>query len=237
MNDHTPPPAGHNNPPADAVDPIDEALAAHFDTIQEAENWLDGDPLETTAQMASVDALIKEMRTVGADIERAKKAATDPLHKAWKAEGDRWKPTIEDIDRIKTKLVQLVAPIKKKLADAEAAAKRAAWQAAEQARKDAEAAEAAAAAEGTNIDADREAAALKEAALQADKDARAASKSKVKGMRTVHKHKVMNGQDVINWIIANDKPAVQRFIADYVASSPRKTEIEGVHTYTEREAY
>ena len=37
----------HNNPP----DPIDEALAPFGDVISEAENWLDGSPVENEAQM------------------------------------------------------------------------------------------------------------------------------------------------------------------------------------------
>ena len=32
---------GHNNPP----DPIDEALAPYVDAIEEAQNWLDGEPI------------------------------------------------------------------------------------------------------------------------------------------------------------------------------------------------
>ena len=46
---------GHNLPP----DPIDEALAPFGDTITEAEAWLDGQKVETEAQMKVADAILK----------------------------------------------------------------------------------------------------------------------------------------------------------------------------------
>jgi len=80
MNDMTPT-AGHNMPP----DPIDEALAPYMDAIEEAENWLDGNPVEDEAAMKAVDALIADIRKAKSDLGKAKKSSTAPLHDAWKA--------------------------------------------------------------------------------------------------------------------------------------------------------
>jgi hypothetical protein len=86
---------GDNNPP----DPIDEALAPYADAIAEAENYLDGEPVQTEAQMQAVDALIKDIRSAKSDLAKAKKSATAPLHDIWKNEIARWKPTEDDVER------------------------------------------------------------------------------------------------------------------------------------------
>jgi hypothetical protein len=73
---------GHNNPP----DPI-ETITAPFDNDRaEAENWLDGTPVETEAQMKAVDALRATMRQWRLGLERGQKDATAPLHEVYKAE-------------------------------------------------------------------------------------------------------------------------------------------------------
>ncbi len=227
--------AGDNNPPAD--DPIDAALAPWADDLAEIENWIDGEPIETVEQMEAVDALIKSIKTIRSKVNEARLDATRPLKAVWDAENERWKPTTEDLDRQQKCLVNLVAPIKKRLHDEAEAEKRRKWEEANQARREAEAAAAAAAAEGSNIDAEREAAAMAEAAKQADTEARKASKTKQKGTRTVHHHKVESGQAVINWIIENDRGAMQAFIAGYVSKATVTTDIAGVKRWTTQEAF
>jgi hypothetical protein len=224
---------GHNGAP----DPIDEAVAPWSVDIEEANNWLDGEPIKTDGQVEAVDKLIKTMRTAGTKIGDARKATTDPLNHIYQAEMARWKPTTDDIERLKKGLVNLVAPIKKAKADEEARVKRVAWETARRAEADAAAARQAAQAETTNIDAQREADAVERDAKEARKAAQQASKSDLKGMRTVYKHEVTSGQDVIDWIIKNDRPALQRFIGDYVASHSAKGQIKGVRAWSEKEAY
>ena len=62
---------GHNMPP----DALDEAIAPFGDAISEAENWLDGEPVQNEAQMKAVDALLR-------DVKAAKKAVTEAERKA-----------------------------------------------------------------------------------------------------------------------------------------------------------
>ena len=234
MLDSTLPPSTHNGGPD--LDPIDAALAPWSNDIDEAQSWLDGEAITEVSQMDAVDALIKSITRCGVELEEARKATTGPLRAIWQAELDRWKPTTADIDLTKTKLLKLVAPVKEKLAAAEREKKRVAWQLAEDARLEAESLQAAALAEETNIDAQREADAAALTAKMATTEARKASVSDVKGMKTVHHHKVESGQKVIDWIIEKDIGAMQQFIRDYVGASKNKDAIDGVRTWKTRGA-
>lgn len=229
MNTHAA--IGHNNPP----DPIDEALAPFGDAITEAENWLDGEPVTTEDQMKAVDAILADIRKAGTTLDKAKKAATAPLHDAWKAEIARWKPTEDDLDRMKRGLAALVDPFKRKLADEKAAAERAAWAEADRLRREAEAA--ARQADAANIEAQREAAAQMEAAAAARAQAAAASKDTVKGLRTRDMHKIADMRAVVNWIAQNDKAAMAEFATEYVRRNFRTAKIDGVDTWQEKGAY
>ncbi|WP_424967304.1 hypothetical protein [Dinoroseobacter sp. S375] len=225
-------PIGHNTPP----DPIDEALAPYGDTISEAENWLDGEPVTDEGQMKAVDALIKTMRTANSDLGKAKKAATAPLHDAWKAEIARWKPTEDDIERIRKGLTALVAPLKQKLADEKEAARVAAQE--EARRKEREAQAAIAAANVADIEEQREAAAKIQEAREAQKAASAANKDTVKGMRTVTKWEITDYSDMLRWLNKNDRPALEEFCNEYARRYHKDgTPIAGVRVWTEKEAY
>lgn len=223
---------GHNNPPAE--DPIDEVLAPWADEMSEIENWLDGDPLETDEQLSSCEALLANIKDIIKDVDAAQNAATSPLYKTWKGEIARWKPTVDDMARLKKGLLALIDPMKQKKLDEAKAAERAEWEKAIQAREEADAAARAAAAEGSNIDAEREADAARQEAMDAEKAAKKAKAERPKGMRTVHHHEVTNGQEVINWIIKNDRAAVQLFIKDYVAKSKTDVQIDGVRRWTDK---
>lgn len=227
MNDMT----GHNMPP----DPIDEALAPYGDTISEAENWLDGTPVENEDQMKAVDALIADMRKLGSELAKAKKSATAPLHDAWKAEIARWKPTEDDVERLKKGLAALVDPFKRKLAAEKAEAERRAREEAE--AKARAAREAVLAAEASDIEAQRAADAAKAEAEEAAKAAKAASKDQVKGMRTVTRHEIEDHRAALHWIARNDTNAMTAFVEDYVRRNHRAANIDGVRVWQEKEAY
>lgn len=222
---------GHNNPP----DPIDEICAAYEAERMEAENWCDGYPVENEAQMNAVDALRKAMRQCRIDLEKGQKSASAPLHDAYKNELARWKPSIDDTKRIEGALVATVDAFKRKLAEEKRAAERAAWEAAEKARRDAE--EKARLADASNLDAQREADLAKQAAIEAEKAAQKARKDSVKGLRTVHKYEIENYKEALHWIAANDKDAVTLFIEAYVQKNHRSKDIAGVKTWTEKEAF
>lgn len=222
---------GHNNPP----DPIDEATAPYADFIEEAEGWLDGEPVSTEEQMKAVDALTKQIKSALKDVKAGEESEAKPVYDEWKSIKARWKPAIEDLTRISKGLVAIVGDYKKKLADEKRAAEKAAWEAADKARREAEAK--AADAIASNIDAQREADAAKEAALEAVKAAQAAGKDTVKGMRKVTRHEITDMRAAVNWIARNDKDAMADFVTEYVRRNHKTTSIEGVRVWEEKEAF
>lgn len=200
---------GHNNPP----DPIDQINAEYEATREEAEMWLDGALVENEDQMKAVDALRKAAREWRQSLETGQKSESAPLHDAWKAALARWKPTIEDAQRIEKGLVALVDGFKRKLAAEKAEAERKARAEAEAKAKAAR--DAAQAADAANIEAQREAARMQAEAEEAAKIAAKASKDTVKGMRTVTRYEITDHRALLNWIARNDRDALTAFIEEY----------------------
>ncbi len=215
MTDNTRAVIGGNSPP----DPIEVVTAQYDDIISEAQNWSDGESVTDEAQMNAVDELIRGFKTYRADLTKAAKERTDPLHKAWKSEVAAVKVYTDDADLLQGTLVAAVAPFKAKLAAEKEAARKAAWQAAQDAEREANAK--AAAADTANIEAQREAAQAQAAAMEARKTASAAQKDTVKGMRTVHYHDIADMRALVNWIATNDKPAMAAFAEAYAARITR----------------
>jgi hypothetical protein len=222
---------GHNNPP----DPIDTALAPFGDAIEEAQNWLDGQPIENEEQLRATDELLKTIKTAIKELNTARDEATKPLHEAWKAEIARWKPTQDDLERISKGIVAAQDPFKRALAAKKEAEKRAAWEAAEKARKAAE--EAALSAKASDIEAQRDVAEKAALAQRAAEEASAKQKDKVKGMRTVHLYEIEDHRAALHWIAQNDREAMTAFIEAYVAKNHKDAEIAGVRRWTEKEAF
>jgi len=222
---------GHNAPP----DPIDEALAPYGDAISEAENWLDGAEVENDDQLKAVDGLTKEVKAALKAVNAGEKSAAAPLHDAWKAEKARWKPTIEDLTRIRDGLVSAVSKFKAKKLAEQQAAERKAWEEADRKRREAEAAAANAA--SADIEAQREAAAAKQAAVDAQKAAQAAGKETVKGMRKVTRYEITDHKAALHDIAKNHRDALTQFIEAFVASNHKKMTIEGVRVWEEKEAF
>ena len=232
MNDMNPRAViGANNPP----DPIDAICAQHEGERMEAENWLDGTPVENEGQMKAVDTLRKAMREFRLSLEAGQKSATAPLYDAYKAEGARWKPSIDDAKRIEGGLIALVDGFKKKLAVEKEAAEREAR--AEAARKMREAEEAARAANAADIEAQRAAAEAQREAEEAQRRAAAASRDTVKGLRTVTKYQIEDHRAALHDIATNDRDAVTAFIEDYVRRNHKARSINGVRVWQEKEAF
>jgi hypothetical protein len=220
---------GHNNPP----DPIDTALAPFGDYISEAEGWLDGEPVSDEGQMKAVDALIKEIRAAEKAVNDAKESEAKPLHDAWKAALARYKPTLDDLDRIKKGLVATVDAFKRKLAAEKAEAERKARAEAE--AKMRAAAEAARAADAANIEAQREAARLQQEAEDAQRAVAKASKDTVKGLVTVTRYEITDHRALLHWIAKNDKDAMTAFIEEYARSNHRRIDgADGLRVWQEK---
>lgn len=220
---------GHNNPP----DPIDAITAAFTAVREEAENWLDGSPVENEGQMKAVDALIKDMKAFKKELETGQKSESAPLHDAWKGALARWKPTLDDADRIVKGLVAAVDGYKRKLAAEKADAQRKAE--AEVWEKTRAAQEAARSANASDIEAQRAAADAAREAEEAQRLAAEASKDTVKGLRTYDVTEVLDGTALARWIWQNDRDTLTAWLDEY--AKRHKLHIPGVvETRKERRA-
>lgn len=213
-------PRHHNQPP----DPIDTALSPYSDAIEEASNWLDGDPVQSEDQMKVVDALAKDVKAALKAVQSAEESETKPLYDEWKAAKARFKPTLDDLDRLKKGLAALVNDFKRKLAEARERERREAEAAARKAREEAEAK--ARAAQETDIEAQREAAAAHAAAIDAQQAAQ--SIEKVKGLRTVVRHEITDHRALLHWIAQNDRDAVTAFIEEWARRNHRDMHTNGI---------
>lgn len=221
----------HNNPP----NPIDEALAPFGDFITEAEGWLDGMPVENEPQMKAVDGLTKQIKAAKKAVEAAEESAAKPFYDQWKAEKARFKPTLDDLDRIVKGLVAAVDGFKRKLAAEKAEEERKARESAAAAMRAAQ--EAAALADASDIEAQRAAAAAQAEAEEAQRRAAAASKDTVKGLRTVTRYKITDHKALLNWIARNDRDAVTAFIEEWARKNHRDVKADGLNVWTEKEAF
>lgn len=223
---------GGNFPP----DPLDEALAPYGDAIEEAANWLDGEPVTTEAQMKAVDGILKLVKDAEKAAKGAEESEAKPLHDAWKAAKARYKPTLDDLDRLKKGLAGIVSDFKRKLAAEKAEAERKAREEAAEARRVAE--EKARAADETNIEAQRAAAEARREAEEAQRRAAAASKDQVKGLRTVTLHAIDDHKAALHWIAREDKAAMTAFIEEYVRRNHSLTRpIDGVRVWQDKRAF
>ena len=233
MNDMNPRAViGGNAPP----DPLDEALAPFGDFITEAEGWLDGQAVENEGQMKAVDALLKQIKDADKAVTEAREAEAKPLHDAWKSAIARYKPTQDDLSRIKNGLVAIVDSFKRKLAAEKAEAERKARAEAEEAVRKAR--EAAMQADAANIEAQRAAAAAQAEAEEAQRRAAAAAKDTVKGLRTVTRYEITDHRALLNWIARNDREAITAFIEEWARRNHKENQnAEGLRVWTEKEAF
>lgn len=237
------PAIGHNNPPED-VDTADYGASApdavlepYADTMAEADNWLDGEPLSDQAQIDAVDVLRDELRAAKRVLTKARDAAVKPLHDAWKSEVEVWKGPAKKIDMRISGLADLGADLRKRIDAEQSAARRAAWE--EKRRAEEAAREAAEEAEkrAGDIAAMEAANEARIAAKEAEKAAQEASRDKVKGLRTVERHQIENVMSVVSHIMLTDPDSVTAFAETYVAKSKDKANIPGVKVWKEKVAW
>lgn len=222
---------GHNQPP----DPIDEALAPYGDFLTEAESWLDGAAVETEGQMKAVDALLRQVKAAEKSVKDAEESEARPLYDQWKAAKARYAPTLEDLGRIKKGLVAIVDAFKRKLAAEKAEAERKARAEAEAKMRAAE--EAARQADAADIEAQRSAAQAQAEAAEAAKKATDASRDTVKGLRTVTKYEVTDHRALLHWIAANRRDDITAFIDEWARRNHRDVSADGLRVWQEKEAF
>lgn len=224
-------PIGHNNPPAD---PLDDVIAPFSDFIEEAENWLDGEKVTTEAQLKEVDRIAKGVRSAKTATTAGKKVALEPLNAVVATERKRWDVVIADLQLQQDGLGKITAEYRKKLADEKEAARKAAWEAAQKAEREAAAKIAAAEKAEGDIEAARLAEAAKIDEMKAKKAAAASQRDKVTGFRTVAHHEVEDLRAAHAWIVKHDREALNDFIREYARKSKNRAQITGVREWTEK---
>ena len=223
---------GHNMPP----DALDEAIAPFGDAISEAENWLDGEPVQNEAQMKAVDALLRDVKAAKKAVTEAEESEAKPIYDQWKAAKARFAPTITDLDRIAKGLIAIVDAFKRKLAAEKAEAERKARAEAEAAMR--AAAEAARQADAGNIEAQRAAAQAQAEADEAVRAAALASKDTVKGLRQVTRYVIDDHRALLHWIARNRRDDLTAFIDDFAKKHHSEVPVgNGLRTWKERVAF
>lgn len=222
----------HNNPP----DPIDTATAPFANSIAEAEGWLDGAPVENEGQMRAVDALIKDVKAAKKAVSDAEESEAKPIYDQWKAVKARYRPTLDDLDRIVKGLVAAVDGCKRRLAAEKAEAER---KARAEAQAKAEAAHRAAmAARESDIEAQRAAAQAQAEAEAAQRAAAAATKANdVKGLRTVTRYEITDHRALLHWIATNRREELTEFIEGWAKRNHAATNADGLRVWKEKVAY
>lgn len=95
-----------NQPP----DPF-QAFALHIDDlVEQAQQYLDGEPVQNDAQAEDVSRLLNMLRKAGNDADDARKAEKKPHDDAAKAVQVRWKPLLDRIDLAATTAKQALTP-------------------------------------------------------------------------------------------------------------------------------
>ncbi|MDZ7824663.1 MAG: hypothetical protein U5K75_11975 [Ahrensia sp.] len=223
---------GANNPP----DLIDVITATYDGDRAEAENWLDGTPVTNEAQMLAVDDLRKSMRDWRLGLEKGQKDAAAPLYHVYKAELDRWKPTIEDAKRIEGCLVAAVDAFKRKLAAEKEAARREAERLAWEATRAAQ--EALRRANAADLEAQRKAQAAIDRSEHLQAQAGLAKADVVKGLREVTRYEVLDYRALLHWIAQNDRDAITAFIGEWARKNHKENQqADGLKVWKEKEAY
>lgn len=126
-------PMGHNAPP----DPFD-AFALHIDDLfEQAEQFLDGEGIQTDAQAEDVSRILNMLRKAEKDADEARKAEKKPHDDAAKAVQAKWSPLLGKAKLAAETAKRALAPFLQAKEDAQRAAAEAA---AEEARQKAAAA-------------------------------------------------------------------------------------------------
>ena len=231
MNDMTPPPAGHNNPPC----PIELVIAEYDGEITEAQNWADGEPVTDEASMKVVDAVLKGFKSYKSALVNAGKERTTPFHKAWRAEVAAVKVYTDDADLMQKALVDIVAPFKAKLAEEAKEAERKAWEETNRLRREADAQ--VAQARAGDIEAQRAANEAKQAAMDAEKAAKKAVADAPKGMRTVTKYEITSHKALLHFIASKHKDDLTAFIEEWARKNHKSIPADGLRVWQDKEAF
>jgi len=192
---------GHNNPPS----PFDEAQEVVSTLKEEARHWLDGAEVSSQNEADAIAKLLDMARKAKKKADDLRKSEARPFDDGKKAVQAKFKPLIEDCERISDVCKAANLPWLKKLEEQRRQEEEKARQkAAEEARK---AQEAIKAVNATDLDAREAAEQQIKLAQEAEREAKRATKQKASakggsramGLRTVYVHEITDACEFARW--------------------------------------
>ena len=201
---------GDNNPPS----PFDEAQFSIASLREEASHWLDGAEVTTQNEADAIAKLLDLVRKTKKEADDARKAEAKPFDDGKKEVQARYKPLLENCDRIASVCKAANLPWLQKMEEQRRQEEAAARKKAEEASAKAQAALQAAAA--TDIAAKEAAEDQIKIAKQAKKEANKAATQRgtAKGgaramsLRTVYRHEIVNVREFARWCWDNEYDAL-----------------------------
>lgn len=234
---------GHNNPPEPT--PLETAKETISLLDVEAANWFDGTPIESQAQADDVARLIDAARKARAKFDNDRKAEKKPHDEAAKAVDAAWKPVIADAERIVEigKAAQTPWLIKQDEAKRalEEATRKAAEEAAAEARRLAEQADgslAAAKARDAAIEDAKRAEWVAQQAANEKASAKGAGMTRAVSLRTTWRCEVKDRRALLNHIAKTHPDDLSAFLDEWAARAVRggQHELPGVEAWAEKAA-
>lgn len=227
---------GGNNPPAEIEQTkADLHFAGFQDAMSGAGDYADGELVTTRGQADECLKIKAELaRAVGKGMDAKRLEETKPHRDETAKINGQWNEYETAIRRLMSNLSAALDPFLRKEAEEKAEVKRRAY--AEAQRLEREAAAAVQSANAASYDDQSDVAEKRQAALDAKKAASAANRDTVKGLKTVHHHKIENMGALVNWIAKNDKDAIREFATEYARKHHREAAMDGVKTWTTKEA-
>lgn len=229
---------GHNAPP-----PFD-AFSLHIEElIENAKQFLDGQPIETQGQADEVGKLLDMIRTAKKDADKERAAEKKPHDDAAKAVQQRWKPLLDRCDIAADTAKKALVPW---LEGLEAQQREEAAKAREEAEKARQAAlEAERAASAANLEAIERVELARKEADQAERAANRADKAKAHatggsraiGLRSYWVHEITDAVAFARWAWTHRRTellAALDVIAKHEATGPKN--IPGLTIHEQRRA-
>jgi hypothetical protein len=234
---------GHNNPPEPT--PLEAARETISLLDVEAANWFDGTPIENQAQADDVARLIDAARKARTKFDNDRKTEKKPHDEAAKAVDAAWKPVIADAERIVEigKAAQTPWLIKQDEAKRalEEATRKAAEEAAAEARRLAEQADgslAAAKARDAAIEDAKRAEQVAQIAANEKAGAKGAGMGRAISLRTTYRATVNDRRALLNHIAKEHPADLSAFLDEWAARAVRggARELPGVEVWAEKVA-
>lgn len=234
---------GHNQGPVELT-PYEKASNVIEGLYQEAEGWLDGEPVNSQAMADGISTLLNYLRDAKKHADEARKTEAKPFDDGKKEVQARYKPLLDKADRAADTCKKALAPWLQRIEDEKRAAEKAAREEAERLRKEAE--EAVSLADPDNLAVKADAEDRIAAAKEAEKAANRAAKDKAGAsggigravtLRTYYSGEITDATAVAKHYWLTNRAEVMAFFQALVDADVRaKRPVPGVSIREEKRA-